>query len=187
MKVGSLTFGGGYAMIPIIQKEVVDKRRWIDEGEMLDVLAISESTPGPISINTATYVGFKVAGVLGSFFATLGLVLPSFLIIYIISLFYKTFMTWEVVQHAFLGIKVGVIILLFRAALKLKKSIKVTPVTITLFVVTLICALVTSIFQLSFKIGSFTISTSLLFILLSLIFGVVLTALNKGDYLKWSI
>ena len=76
-KVGLFTFGGGYAMIPIIQKEIVDKKKWVNEIELLDIIAISESTPGPIAINSATYIGYKVAGVLGSVFATLGIVLPS--------------------------------------------------------------------------------------------------------------
>ena len=82
LKVGALTFGGGYAMIPIIQREVVEKRKWASEADILDILAISESTPGPISVNAATYIGFRVAGFWGSFFATLGLILPSFAIIW---------------------------------------------------------------------------------------------------------
>ena len=100
-KTGLLTFGGGYAMIPILQREVSEKKKWISEMEMLDILAVSESTPGPIAVNTATYVGYEVAGFWGSFFATLGLIIPSFIIIFIISFFYKDFMNWTVVQAAF--------------------------------------------------------------------------------------
>ncbi|MDY4848758.1 MAG: chromate transporter [Bacilli bacterium] len=145
LKVGAFTFGGGYAMIPIIQKEVVEKRKWANDNDILDILAISESTPGPISVNTATYIGFKVAGFWGSFFATLGLILPSFIIIYIISLFYETFMQLTIVQAAFKGLKVGVIILLVNAVIKLNKAIKRNAFSITIFVITLITMLSISI------------------------------------------
>ena len=84
MKIGALTFGGGYAMIPIIEEEVTKKRKWISEIEIMDILAISESTPGPIAVNTATYVGYKVAGIAGGIIATLGLAIPSFVIIFVI-------------------------------------------------------------------------------------------------------
>ena len=119
LKVGAFTFGGGYAMIPIIQREVVDKRKWVSNTDILDIIAISESTPGPIAVNAATFIGFKVGGFFGSLFATLGLALPSFVIIYIISFFYKTFMEWTIVQAAFKGLSIGVIILLFNAFFKL--------------------------------------------------------------------
>jgi len=82
MKIGALTFGGGYAMIPIIEEEVTKKRKWISEIEIMDILAISESTPGPIAVNTATYVGYKVAGIVGGIVATIGLTIPSFVIIF---------------------------------------------------------------------------------------------------------
>ncbi len=180
MKIGAFTFGGGYAMIPIIQSEVVDKRKWVGEVEILDILAISESTPGPIAINSATYIGYKVAGFWGSFFATLGIVTPSFLIIYIISLFYKDFMSWKPIQYAFKGLKVGVIILLLRAVLKLKKSIKLSPSAIIVFVITFIGMTLTTIFSWQINIGSFNLSISLLFILFGLIYGVMSVALSKG-------
>ena len=83
-KIGLFTFGGGYAMIPIIEREAVDRKNWISKDEFLDILAIAESTPGPLAINSATFVGYKVCGVLGSVFATLGVVLPSFIIIFAI-------------------------------------------------------------------------------------------------------
>ena len=88
-KIGLFTFGGGYAMIPIIEREAVDRKNWISKDEFLDILAIAESTPGPLAINSATYVGYKVCGVLGSVFATLGVVLPSFIIIFAISFFFS--------------------------------------------------------------------------------------------------
>ena len=104
LKIGAFTFGGGYAMIPIIEDEVTRKRKWITATEILDVIAISESTPGPIAVNTATYVGYKVGGILGSIFATLGLAIPSFVIIFVISFFYKDFMQWKVIAAMFKGL-----------------------------------------------------------------------------------
>ena len=91
-KIGLFTFGGGYAMIAVIERTIVERKKWIDHDEYLDVVAIAESTPGPIAINSATSIGYKVAGVLGSTFATLGVVLPSFVIIFIISLFFNQFL-----------------------------------------------------------------------------------------------
>ena len=135
MKVGALTFGGGYAMIPIIQDEVSRKKKWMTEGEIIDILAIAESTPGPIAVNTATYVGFKVAGVFGSVMATLGLALPSFVIIFVISFFYKDFMKVQAIQAIFKGLKVGVIILLFSALIKLSKGVKFNLFSVILFII----------------------------------------------------
>ena len=103
-------------MIPIIQDEVTRKRKWITNEEIFDIIAISETTPGPIAVNTATYIGYKIAGVIGSIVATLGLAIPSFIIIFVISYFYKDFMQWTVIQAAFKGLKVGVVILLITAS-----------------------------------------------------------------------
>ena len=179
-KVGILTFGGGYAMIPIIQKEVVEKRKWLPESDILDILAISESTPGPIAVNSATYVGFKVAGFWGSFFATLGLAIPSFAIILAISFFYEKFMTWHIVAAAFKGLKVGVIILLSMAVLKLRKGVKSDLISIILFIFTLIGMLVATFV---FPLIEFTIpSISLIFIAIGILVGIIITALaKKGD------
>ena len=94
-KIGLVSFGGGYAMLPIIQKEIIENHKWISEEDMLDIVAIAESTPGPISVNTATFVGYKVAGVLGSIFATIGLAIPSLVIIFVISFFYQKFIDNE--------------------------------------------------------------------------------------------
>ena len=135
LKTGALTFGGGYAMIPIIQNEVAGKRKWVTDSEIIDIIAIAESTPGPIAVNTATYVGYKVAGVIGSIVATLGLVIPSFVIIFVISFFYKDFMRIAAIQAMFKGLKVGVIILLFSALIKLSKGVKLNLFTIILFVI----------------------------------------------------
>ena len=179
-KVGILTFGGGYAMIPIIQKEVVEKKKWLPESDILNILAISESTPGPIAVNTATYVGFKVGGFWGSFFATLGLAIPSFAIILLISFFYKQFMSWHIVAAAFKGLKVGVIILLSMAVLKLRKAVKADLVSVILFIFTLIGMLVATFI---FPLVEFSIpSISLIFIAIGIIVGIIITALaKKGD------
>ena len=165
-------------MIPIIQKEVVEKRKWATDADVLDILAISESTPGPISINAATYIGFRVAGFWGSLFATLGLVLPSFVIIFVISFFYKTFMTWRVVQAAFKGLSVGVIILLFMAVMKLRKSIPDKIISIILFTGTLVFMMLINIF--AWKIPYVT----LMLIGLGLVTGIVCTALSRKEKRK---
>ena len=175
MKIGVFTFGGGYAMIPIIEEEVTKKRKWISEMEILDILAISETTPGPIAVNTATYVGYKVSGILGSIFATLGLAIPSFVIIFVISFFYKDFMQWKVIAAMFKGLKVGVILLLISALFKLKKGVKVNLVGIILFVIALSAMLVFSIININFKY------LSLCLILLGIVVGITLTALGKME------
>lgn len=173
LKVGALTFGGGYAMIPIIQEEVTKKRKWISEIEILDILAISEATPGPIAVNTATYVGYKVGGILGSIFATLGLAVPSFAVILLISFFYKDFMKIQFIQAAFKGLKIGVILLLINAVNKLRKGVKVNLIGIILFVIALSTMIITSIFEVNFKY------ISLCLILFGILVGVTLTALGK--------
>ena len=108
-KIGAFTFGGGYAMIPLIQREVTERRRWLEDRDILDIVAIAESTPGPIAINTATFVGYQVCGTLGAFCATLGVVLPSFLVIYAVSFVLRQFSDLAVVQYAFNGIRAGVL------------------------------------------------------------------------------
>ena len=114
-KIGAFTFGGGYAMIPLIQREAVEKHKWVTDEDILDIIAIAESTPGPIAINSATFVGYRAAGVLGSLCATLGVVLPSFITILLISFVLKEFQQVQVVQYAFTGIRAGVLALLFKA------------------------------------------------------------------------
>ena len=179
-KTGLLTFGGGYAMIPILQKEVSEKRKWIREDEIVDILAISESTPGPIAINMATYVGYEVAGFRGSFFATLGLVLPSFGIIFLISFFYKDFMSIKIIQAAFMGLRIGVIILLIKAVIKLKHAIKFNIWSWIIFGITFIGLFLTTFFEIKLGIGRFNISISLLFILFGIVTGIALTAIKGG-------
>ena len=108
-KIGAFTFGGGYAMIPLIQREVTERRRWLEDRDILDIVAIAESTPGPIAINTATFVGYQVCGTPGAFCATLGVVLPSFLIILLVARFYAAFRSSAIVSGAMGGLRPAVI------------------------------------------------------------------------------
>ena len=114
-KIGAFTFGGGYAMIPLIQKEAVETNGWITDDDILEIIAIAESTPGPIAINSATFVGYRTAGVLGAACATFGVVLPSFVVILAISYVLREFAQVAAVQYAFNGIRAGVLALLFKA------------------------------------------------------------------------
>lgn len=114
-RIGAFTFGGGYAMIPLIQKEVVDNKHWVSDEDILDIVAIAESTPGPIAINSATFIGYRTAGVWGSFFATLGVVLPSFVIISLIAYLLEEFASYSVVKWAFFGIRAGVLSLVTKS------------------------------------------------------------------------
>ena len=114
-KIGAFTFGGGYAMIPLIQKEAVENHGWITDDDILEIIAIAESTPGPIAINSATFVGYRTCGVLGAACATFGVVLPSFVIILAISYVLKQFQEITAVKYAFNGIRAGVLALLFKA------------------------------------------------------------------------
>ena len=114
-KIGAFTFGGGYAMIPLIQRETVEKHGWISDDDILEVVAIAESTPGPIAINAATFIGYRVAGFLGALCATLGVVLPSFVMILAISGVLRQFQHIKAVQYAFVGIRAGVLALIVKA------------------------------------------------------------------------
>ena len=123
-KIALFTFGGGYAMIAQIRETVVQQKKWLSDEELLEVIAIAESTPGPIAINLATYVGYKKAGVLGSIVATTAVVLPSFLIIFAISMFLDSFMANKYVAYAFQGIKCAVAFLILKAGCNLFKGMK---------------------------------------------------------------
>ena len=115
LKIGAFTFGGGYAMIPLIQRETVESRKWITDEDVLEIIAIAESTPGPIAINSATFVGSRVAGLAGAACATLGVILPSFVIILIVARLLDAFQHLRAVQYAFFGIRAGVLALILKA------------------------------------------------------------------------
>ncbi|MDE6709234.1 MAG: chromate transporter, partial [Oscillospiraceae bacterium] len=121
-KIGAFTFGGGYAMISLIDKECVENKKWITSDELMEITVIAESTPGPIAINLATYAGYKMAGGMGAAVATLGIILPSFLIIWLISTFMENLLSIEAVAKAFKGIRIAVAVLIIKAALKIIKS-----------------------------------------------------------------
>lgn len=126
-KIGLFTFGGGYAMIALLEEEFIQRRRWLDKDEFLDMAAIAESTPGPVAINSATYLGYKLAKVPGAATATVAVCLPSFLIIYVISLFFEQFTQLTVIANAFKGIQVCVIYLIFSAGVRMLKALDKSP------------------------------------------------------------
>ena len=123
-KIGLFTFGGGYAMIALLEEEFIQRRRWLDKDEFLDMTAIAESTPGPVAINSATYLGYKLAGVPGAATATVAVCLPSFLIIYAISLFFEQFTQLTIIANAFKGIQVCVIYLIFSAGVRMLQALE---------------------------------------------------------------
>lgn len=151
LKIGLFTFGGGYAMIALIENEFVEKKKWLDKDEFLDIAAIAESTPGPIAINAATYIGYKNSGIIGSIIATLGICIPSFVIIYAISLFFDAFLSFTLVAYAFKGIQICVIYLILTAGLKMLKQMKKTTFNMIIISLTLICMIVFSLFAVKFS------------------------------------
>ena len=126
-KIGLFTFGGGHAMIALLEEEFIQRRKWLDKDEFLDMTAIAESTPGPVAINSATYLGYKLAKVPGAATATVAVCLPSFLIIYVISLFFEQFTQLTVIANAFKGIQVCVIYLIFSAGVRMLKALDKSP------------------------------------------------------------
>jgi chromate transporter len=126
-KIGLFTFGGGYAMIALLEEEFIQRRKWLDKDEFLDMTSIAESTPGPVAINSATYLGYKLAKVPGAATATVAVCLPSFLIIYAISLFFEQFTQLTVIANAFKGIQVCVIYLIFSAGVRMLKALDKSP------------------------------------------------------------
>ena len=151
LKIGLFTFGGGYAMLALLENEYVLKREWMTKEEFLDMAAIAESTPGPIAINSATYIGYKKYGVLGSVVATLGICIPSFIIIYLISLFFDEFLSLEIVEHAFRGVQVCVIYLIFSAGIKMLKGIKKSVMSAAISLICGVCMITLSLFAVKFS------------------------------------
>lgn len=147
-KIGLFTFGGGYAMIAIIENTCVEQKKWMTHDEMMDIAVIAESTPGPIAINTATHVGYKRAGVMGALAATVGMVLPSFVIIFLISMFLEQFMEFTLIANAFQGIKIGVGLLIFDAGLKMMKKMPAKKLSRGLMIFGLLVMLCINLFDL---------------------------------------
>ena len=171
LKIGLFTFGGGYAMIALLENEFVAKKKWLGKDEFLDIAAIAESTPGPIAINAATYIGYKNTGIIGSMIATLGICIPSFVIIYAISLFFDAFLSLTLVAYAFKGIQICVVYLILTAGLKMLKQMKKTVFNIIIISITLICMVVFSLFAVKFS--------TIFYILLSGACGVAVYLLGK--------
>lgn len=123
-KIGTFTFGGGYAMIALLQNEFVSKKEWISQEEFLDIVAIAESTPGPVAVNAATFIGYKVGSFCGALVATVAVCIPSFAVIFIVSLFLDRFLSFELISFAFKGVRVCVVYLIFSAGIKMFKGAK---------------------------------------------------------------
>ena len=172
LKIGLFTFGGGYAMIALIEDEVSTKKKWISKEELADIVTIAESTPGPIAINSATYVGYKMNGVIGSAVATAGVVIPSFAIIYAISMFFDLFMSFEIVEYAFHGIKCAVGLIILRTGWKMIKSFKRTPLHWILFAVSIIGITLINLFALKFS--------SVYFVLVGAVIGLFVYLLDRN-------
>ncbi len=151
MKTGAFTFGGGYAMISLLYSEFVERQGFLSHGEFMDIVAIAESTPGPIAINMATYIGYKRAGFLGSILSTLGMCLPSFIIIYVISLFFNDFLSIPWVSSAFRGIQICVIYLILSAGIKMIRQLKKSAFNIVILIATASLMVIFSIFSVNFS------------------------------------
>lgn len=150
-KIGAFTFGGGYAMIALLENELVDKKKWLMRDEFLDMTAVAESTPGPVAVNSATYIGYKIAGIGGAAAATFAVCLPSFVIIYVISLFLDKFMSLKYVSYAFKGIRVCVVWLILSAGIKMLKSLEKNALNITVTVSVVILCTLFSLFAVNFS------------------------------------
>ena len=166
-RIGGLTFGGGYAMLPILQREVVEKRKWTASETLMDYYAVGQCTPGIIAINTATFIGNEQRGIPGGIVATLGMVFPSLVIITIIAAFITNFADLPAVRNAFAGIRVCVFVLIVEALLKLRKKALVDPATVILFF-------------LVFLLSVFTPVSPVIFVLISGLAGVLLQARRHG-------
>lgn len=151
LKIGIFTFGGGYAMIALLENEFIEKKKWIDKDEFLNMAAIAESTPGPIAINAATYVGYKLAGFFGSLVSTIAICIPSFSIIFAISLFFDKFLEFEYIANAFKGIQICVLYLILSAGVRLFKGMKKTKFNISVFLCVFLVMILFSLFAVKFS------------------------------------
>ena len=158
-------------MIALLENEFVSNKKWLEKDEFLDVAAIAESTPGPIAINAATYIGYKNVGIIGSVIATLGICIPSFVIIYAISLFFDAFLSLTYVAYAFKGIQICVVYLIFSAGLKMLKQIKKSAFNICVIFATILCMVTLSVFAVKFS--------TIFYILISGAAGVTVYLLGK--------
>lgn len=151
LKIGLFTFGGGYAMLVLIEHELVEKKKWIERDDYYDMLAIAESTPGPIAINSATFIGYRLLGVLGSITATIAVCIPSVVIIFSISLFLDAFLEITLVAYAFKGIQACVAFLILNAGVKMIKKLKKNPLSIALLSIVTVAYIILSLFAVKFS------------------------------------
>ena len=172
-KIGLFTFGGGYAMISLLEREFVEKKNWLSHDEFMDLIVIAESTPGPIAINCATYIGYKVGKGSGAVAATLGMVIPSFSIIYFISLFFNQFLSVTWVSSAFRGIQACVVFLILSAGLKMLKKMKKTVFSIAVSALTFVCMVTLWIIGIRFS--------SIFYILISACLGLSVWGINRRN------
>ena len=180
-KIGLFTFGGGYAMISMIEDCCVEKKKWITHDEMMNITVIAESTPGPIAINCATFIGYKQSGIIGALFTTFGIVLPSFVVIFIISIFLDSFLELTIIASAFKGIKIAVGILIVDAGITMVKKMKKKILSEVIMVCSLIAMLLINIFSLNFS----SISLMVIAAMVSLIVFIVKNiSKEKGDSAK---
>lgn len=173
-KIGLFTFGGGYAMLSVISDNCVEKKKWITADDMMNITVIAETTPGPIAINCATFVGYRRAGVLGGVAATIGVILPSFMIIYLISLFLDGFLEIPVIANAFQGIKIGVGFLIVQAGVGMMKSLPKNTLSRILLWGACAVMLLVNIFSWNFS------TIALMAICAAVSFTVFLAQKNKG-------
>lgn len=157
-KIGTFTFGGGYAMISVIEHDCVDRKQWITHDDMMNITAIAESTPGPIAINCATFVGYKQKGIIGAIAATLGIVIPSFVIIFLIAMLLDNFLEITVIANAFKGIKLAVGILILDAAIKMIRKMPKKPLPCTIVVCAALLMLLVNIFSVNLSSVSLMLS-----------------------------
>ena len=169
MKVGAFTFGGGYAMISLLHSEFVERKKYLEHSEFMDLVAVAESTPGPIAINMATYIGYKRCGFFGAIFSTLGMCIPSFIIIFVISLFFDKFLEIAWVKSAFHGIQICVIYLILSAGFKMIAKMKKKALNIIILSLTAILMVLFSIFSVSFSAVFFILISGLIGLIIFLV------------------
>ncbi len=179
-RIGLFTFGGGYAMIPLIEDLCVRKKKWITDDEMMYITVIAESTPGPVAINAATFVGYKKAKLFGAVAATLGMVLPSFLIIFLISLIFDDFLKFTVVANAFRGIKIGVGVLIAGAGISMMKKIDRKPLPCAILIISFAAMMLINIFSWKFSSVILLLAAAVI----SLVFFAVSAKLRKSGEKK---
>ena len=170
-KIGLFTFGGGYAMISVIENNCVERKQWITHDEMMDVTVIAESTPGPIAINFATFTGYKKAGFMGALVATFGIVLPSFVVIYLISMLLDNFLELTIIANAFKGIKIAVGLLILDAAITMLKKMHKKKLPRAIMICSCIAMLCINIFALDFSSISLMIIAAVVSLIIFVING----------------